>query len=116
MNKKRKLFIFLAFLVCAEALSCTVIIASSSATKDGRPLLFKNRDSSSAYMLEMRVENGNGFKHMAQYALSDGNWMGPWGGFNEEGFCIVNTLSYNFSGAELASMNNQMIDMALRQM
>lgn len=63
----------------------------------------------------MRVENGNGFKHMAQYALSDGNWMGPWGGFNEEGFCIVNTLSYNFSGAELASMNSQIIDMALRQ-
>ena len=66
-------------------------------------------------MVEMRVEDGNGFKHMAQYALSDGSWMGPWGGFNEEGFCIVNTLSYNFSGAELASMNSQMIDMALRQ-
>ena len=113
---KRPLFtIILILLASLEALGCTVMIVAASATKDGRPLLFKNRDSSSAYMVEMRVENGNGFKHMAQYALSDGNWMGPWGGFNEEGFCIVNTLSYNFSGAELASMNSQIIDMALRQ-
>lgn len=109
------LTIVLVLLASLEALGCTVMIVAASATKDGRPLLFKNRDSSSAYMVEMKVEDGNGFKHMAQYALSDGNWMGPWGGFNEEGFCIVNTLSYNFSGAELASMNSQIIDMALRQ-
>ena len=113
---RRPLFtIILVLLASLEALGCTVMIVAASATKDGRPLLFKNRDSSSAYMVEMRVEDGNGFKHMAQYALSDGSWMGPWGGFNEEGFCIVNTLSYNFSGAELASMNSQIIDMALRQ-
>ena len=109
------LTIVLVLMASLEALGCTVMIVAASATKDGRPLLFKNRDSSSAYMVEMKVEDGNGFKHMAQYALSDGNWMGPWGGFNEEGFCIVNTLSYNFSGAEFASMNSQIIDMALRQ-
>lgn len=109
------LFVCLILLASMEALGCTVMIVAASATKDGRPLLFKNRDSSSAFMVEMRVEGTNGFKYMAQYALSDGDWKGPWGGFNEEGFCIVNTLSYNFSGVELASMNSQIIDMALQQ-
>ena len=70
--RRSLLIIFLALFASLEALGCTVMIVAASATKDGRPLLFKNRDSSSALMVEMRVENGNGFKHMAQYALSDG--------------------------------------------
>ncbi|MCR4853316.1 MAG: hypothetical protein K5893_06985 [Prevotella sp.] len=90
------------------------MLVSASSTEDGRPLLFKNRDSLAAYMVDIGVDQQEGFKFLAQYALRDDTWEGPWSGFNEEGFCIANSLSYNYSGAEYASMNNDILDMALR--
>ncbi len=75
----------------------------------------KNRDSSNAYMVNIGVDQQEGFKFIAQYALREDIWEGPWSGFNEEGFCIANSLSYNYSGAEYASMNRVILDMALRQ-
>ncbi len=98
-----------------RALGCTVMIVAASATDDGRPLLFKNRDSSSAYMVDIRADQHEGFRFVAQYALRDDTWEGPWSGFNEQGFCIANSLSYNYSGAEYASMNRVILDMALRR-
>ena len=44
---------FLAFIL--------LVVVAGSATDDGRPLLFKNRDSSNAYMVEMRIEQNSGF-------------------------------------------------------
>ncbi len=99
---------------CLRTLGCTVMIVAASSTEDGRPLLFKNRDSSSAYMVDVRVDQQEGYKFIGQYALRESTWEGPWSGFNEEGFCIANSLSYNYSGAEYASMNSVILDRALR--
>ena len=38
--------IVLVVLAVAEAYACTAVIASGKATTDGRPFIFKNRDSS----------------------------------------------------------------------
>ena len=113
-TKKLLMMTLLALPFCMRALGCTLIIAAASATEDGRPMLFKNRDSSNAYMVDMRIDQQEGFRFIAQYALRDDTWEGPWSGYNETGFCIANSLSYNYSGAEYASMNKEILDMALR--
>ncbi len=113
-TKKLLMMTLLALPFCMRALGCTVMIAAASATEDGRPMLFKNRDSSNAYMVDMRIDQQEGFRFIAQYALREDTWEGPWSGYNETGFCIANSLSYNYSGAEYASMNKEILDMALR--
>ena len=115
MKTKRLIVtILLALPFCLRMLGCTVMIVAPSATEDGRPVLFKNRDSANAYMVDIRIDHQEGFKFIAQYALREDSWEGPWSGFNEAGFCIANSLSYNYSGSEYASMNKDIIDMALR--
>ena len=54
-------FILLLLTFCLKTLGCTLVVVAGSATDDGRPLLFKNRDSSNAYMVEMRIEQNSGF-------------------------------------------------------
>ena len=65
-------------------------------------------------MVDMRIDQQESFRFIGQYALREGTWEGPWSGCNEAGFCIANSLSYNYSGAEYASMNKEILDMALR--
>ena len=113
-TKKLLITILLALPFCMRTLGCTLMIVAASATEDGRPILFKNRDSSNAYMVDMRIDQQEGFRFIGQYALREGTWEGPWSGYNETGFCIANSLSYNYSGAEYASMNKDILDMALR--
>ncbi len=98
-----------------RTLACTVLVVAASATEDGRPLLLKNRDSAGSYWVEMRVEQKDGYRYVTQYAMRDGLWEGPWGGFNETGFCVVNTLSYSYSGTLYSALNSQVIGMALNQ-
>ncbi|MBR3079757.1 MAG: hypothetical protein IKH01_08075 [Prevotella sp.] len=50
-------FILLLLTFCLKMLGCTIVVVAGSSTDDGRPLLFKNRDSSNAYMVEMRIEH-----------------------------------------------------------
>ena len=113
-TKKLLITILLALPFCMRTLDCTLMIVAASATEDGRPMLFKNRDSSNAFMVDMRIDQQEGFRFIGQYALREGTWEGPWSGCNEAGFCIANSLSYNYSGAEYASMNKEILDMALR--
>ena len=89
------------------------MVVAASVTEDGRPLLFKNRDNSSSYWMKMSVNDDDGFKFVAQYAIRNGVQTGPWGGFNEKGFCIVNSVSYNYSGTANASMNSVVLGKAL---
>ena len=53
--------LLLLFTFCLKMSGCTIVVVAGSATDDGRPLLFKNRDSSNAYMVEMRIEQNSGF-------------------------------------------------------
>lgn len=70
MKTKRLIVtILLALPFCLRMLGCTVMIVAASATEDGRPMLFKNRDSANAYMVDIRIDHQEGFKFIAQYAL-----------------------------------------------
>ncbi|HPS17182.1 MAG TPA: T9SS type A sorting domain-containing protein [Bacteroidales bacterium] len=70
---------------------CTVGVASGSATKDGRPLLWKTRDNSSSP--DNEVKYNTSFKYKFIYVADAGTSTLSWMGVNEHGFAIINSAS-----------------------
>lgn len=93
----KRLAIFLSALFSiATGYACTSAIISASKTVNGRPLLWKHRDTGEENNKVERVaaENGN-FEYVALYNASDSALAKAWMGFNSQGFAIMNTASYN---------------------
>ena len=87
--------------------ACTSAIFTGKATPDGRPLLWKHRDTGE---LNNRIEffpSGNGRKY-SFIGLVNSNVMDGevWTGTNEAGFSIMNTASYNLQ-SEKADFEDQ---------
>lgn len=94
---KKLLFIALvAFAV--EALACTSAIVSGKLTTNGRPLLWKNRDTNDQNNRVKRfpAQNGN-YEFVALFDARDKSDTAAWMGYNEKGFAIMNTASYNIN-------------------
>ena len=97
MKKLLVLIVGLQLLFCNLPLStcraCTSIIISGKATADGRPVMFKNRDTD---CLDNRVERYQGKNYAFIGLVNAPRKTGEvWAGINEAGFCIMNTASYN---------------------
>ena len=79
--------------------ACTSAIVSGKLTANGRPLLWKNRDTND---LNNRVERIIGHDGLMEFvALFDARDLqdtAAWMGFNQAGFAIMNTASYNLNG------------------
>ena len=93
----KRLAIFLSVLCSiATGYACTSAIISASKTVNGRPLLWKHRDTGEENNKVERVaaENGN-YEYVALYNASDSTLAEAWMGFNSQGFAIMNTASYN---------------------
>jgi hypothetical protein len=74
---------------------CTIGVASGRATADGRPLLWKNRDTGSwTSNNTVRLIEGEGRPFLA---LVVGNDV-AWAGVNDAGFAIVNAQSDDLTG------------------
>jgi hypothetical protein len=76
-----------------RAAACTSAIISGKITPDGRPILWKNRDTDNLNNC-VRYMKGPKYNFIAVTAYSD-NPGSAWIGTNEAGFAIMNTLSYN---------------------
>ncbi|HOZ22351.1 MAG TPA: hypothetical protein PLO28_11240 [bacterium] len=74
---------------------CTVAVIAGSATADGRPLLWKNRDSSFR-------ENSAAFFHGPRYdfigVINSGDTTQVWMGVNTAGFALMNSESMDQDG------------------
>ena len=99
--------LLLALLGIAPADACTSAIFTGKSTPDGRPLLWKHRDTGE---LNNRIEffpAGNGRKYsflgLVNSPVQDGE---VWTGTNEVGFSIMNTASYNLQ-SEAADIEDQ---------
>ncbi|MCR5003373.1 MAG: hypothetical protein K5984_03300 [Bacteroidales bacterium] len=101
--KKILLFVFTicGILISVPSFSCTSVIVSGKATKSGRPVIFKNRDTGN---LNNRVTWIQGEKY-GFIGLENASKIGEeeWGGTNEAGFCIINTASYNIKDDDVPS-------------
>lgn len=98
--KKRLLALFLLAAMMTEVqpvLACTSVIVSGKATKDGRPVIFKHRDSGKLHNM-MIVVQGRRYRYLGLVNAEDTMPIDVWGGHNEAGFGIINTAAYNMNG------------------
>lgn len=79
------------------AQACTSVIVSGRVTKDGRPLIFKNRDTSALHNVSI-VFQGQKYRYIGLVNAEDTAPVNVWGGHNEAGFGIINTAAFNLNG------------------
>lgn len=76
--------------------ACTSAIISAARSATGRPLLWKHRDTSNANSRVAYIApNGNELAYVGIFNANDPKNHQAWMGFNEAGFAIMNTASYN---------------------
>lgn len=97
MIRQRLITMFAVCLYIAGADACTSAIISGRKTADGRPIMWKNRDSRNLANCVARYE-GEKFDYVAIVNGNDAtNPKSVWMGTNSAGFSIMNTLSYNIT-------------------
>lgn len=87
----------LCVLSVLPSLACTSFIVSGKATKSGRPMIFKNRDTGNLDNCMVTVK-GERYRFMGVAAAKDSANTEIWSGHNEAGFAIMNTAAYNLNG------------------
>ena len=113
-----KSIIIIAFAILAFSLqtqACTVAVISGKYTKDGRPLLWKNRDTWAINNQIMHFTDGK-YDYMGLVNSKDIKGKSVWIGQNSEGFAIMNSASYNLNLGDttrLSGLEGKMIKEAL---
>lgn len=97
MSKTSILFlVFFSILILENSRSCTVAVISGKYTKDGRPLLWKNRDTWAVNNYIKYFKSGK-YSFMGLVNSKDREGKSIWIGMNETGFAIMNSNSYNLT-------------------
>ena len=97
---------FLLLLYLGTSIPCTTAVVSGKATADGRPLLLKNRDSNVLQNKLVYFFQGK-FKFIGLVNSTDKENKEVWGGFNEVGFGIMNSASYNLKINDTTRLSDQ---------
>lgn len=71
---------------------CTVAVVSGRATPDGRPLLWKNRDTSNSDNKVVFIR-GRVYAFLAVVSSNDSEAAAIWQGLNQKGFAVMNSMS-----------------------
>lgn len=99
--------VFLSTIVC-DVTACTSAIISGAKTLNGRPLLWKHRDTGEENNKVERIAATDGnFEYVALYNASDSLCREAWMGYNSEGFAIMNTASYNLKDDDVKEMDKE---------
>ena len=94
---------------------CTTAVVSGKATDDGRPLLLKNRDASALQNRLVYYFDGK-YRFIGLVNSEDKLNSEVWCGFNEAGFGIMNSASYNLKmndTTKLSDLEGIIMKMAL---
>ena len=89
-----------------QSMACTVAVISGKYTKDGRPLLWKNRDTW-AVKNKIVYFNDSKYEYMGLVNSRDSKGKSVWIGQNEKGFAIMNSASYNLNIGDTTRLNGQ---------
>jgi hypothetical protein len=76
--------------------ACTTAIVSGKYTPDGRPLLFKQRDTPQLENKLVAFQDGK-YSYLGLVNTKDALGKEVFGGFNKAGFAIMNSASYNLN-------------------
>lgn len=77
-----------------EARACTSAIITGKVTADGKPLMWKHRDTS-AEQNRLVYSDAGKYPYIGLVNSNDSCNNEVWAGTNSVGFCIMNTASYN---------------------
>ena len=98
------------------ARSCTTAVVSPGAAADGRPLLWKNRDTDFLNNKVLYVSESP-YSYLALVNAEDrsGRWV--YAGLNSAGFAIFNSVAYNLpeAGGEMKDLEGTIMADALRR-
>ena len=80
--------------------ACTTAVISGKATPDGRPLLWKHRDT---WAIQNKIMQFNDGKYTCIGLVNSGDKKNSsiWIGYNEKGFAIMNSATYNLNSDTL---------------
>lgn len=79
-----------------DSFACTTAVISARASATGRPMLWKQRDTSGEFNYMDFFEGGK-YRFTGVVASTDTLRESVWGGVNEVGFAIMNSQSYGLS-------------------
>ncbi|MGI6520058.1 MAG: hypothetical protein ACOX2D_02835 [Fermentimonas sp.] len=82
-----------------EVRACTSAIITGKATADGKPLMWKHRDTS-AEQNRLVYSDAAKYPYIGLVNSNDSCNNEVWAGTNSTGFCIMNTASYNIRNKE----------------
>jgi hypothetical protein len=107
MKKLTLLWMTCFFLVSAvQTFACTSFVISGRSTADGKPILFKNRDTDQMQNSLVYFNDGR-YKYIGLVdGIPEWNKM-VWGGYNETGFAIINTAAYNNNIGDTTKFKDQ---------
>ena len=97
MKRIASLISAIALFFAVDSFACTTAIISAGASKSGRPLLWKQRDTDYMYN-SLRYARGEKYAFIAIVNTGADPLKNSYGGMNEAGLCLVNNVSYNRSG------------------
>ena len=110
MKKRLFLFVTVLAMVCPAAVyACTSVIISGKASPDGRPIMWKHRDTG---FLDNRLEyvKGEKYNFIGLVNSTESTSVSEvWIGSNEAGFSIMNTASYclNYDDVPSSQMDRE---------
>lgn len=85
---------------------CTTAVISGKATDDGRPLLLKNRDTGALQNKLVYFSDGK-FRFIGLVDSEDKKNENVWCGYNDAGFSIMNSASYNLKIEDTTKVSDQ---------
>ncbi len=104
----KKIFATLGLLliIALQSFACTTFLISGKNTPDGKPLLFKNRDTGEMQN-SLAYFNDGKYKYIG-LVNGDQAWdKMVWGGYNEAGFAIMNSAAYNNNIGDTTKLMDQ---------
>ena len=101
---KKVILTILATFAVNGVFACTSAIIAGKNTANGRPLLWKHRDTGEENNKVERIpaKDGN-LEYVALYNASDKECNEAWMGYNSAGFAIMNTASYNLKNDTISA-------------
>ncbi len=106
--KKMVLILLLsaAAAVTGELWSCTTFLMSGKYTPDGRPILYKHRDTGTLDNALVFFTDGK-YQYIGLVDSRESWKQEVWGGFNSAGFAIINSAAYNNNYGDTTKLSDR---------
>jgi hypothetical protein len=106
LNKILLYFFFFTIITNTISIGCTTAIVSGTFTVDGRPLLFKHRDTGTLQNKLMFFNDGK-YEYIGLVNSTDSLGSEIWAGCNSTGFAVMNSASYNLNTDDTTSIKDR---------